>query len=61
MDLNQVTVPVTDLARAVTFYKLLGLKPIVLGTKDHYDVLNVRAAARSRCMLCPISAATVTL
>jgi catechol 2,3-dioxygenase-like lactoylglutathione lyase family enzyme len=36
MDLNQVTVPVTDLGRAVAFYKLLGLRPIVLGTNDHY-------------------------
>jgi len=36
MDLNQVTVPVTDLDRAVAFYRLLGLKPIVLGTNDYY-------------------------
>jgi catechol 2,3-dioxygenase-like lactoylglutathione lyase family enzyme len=36
MNLNQVTVPVTDLGRAVTFYRLLGLKPIVLGTNDYY-------------------------
>jgi len=36
MDLNQVTVPVTDLDRAVAFYEILGLKPIVLGTNDRY-------------------------
>lgn len=29
MNLNQVTVPVTDVSRSIAFYKLLGLKLIV--------------------------------
>ena len=34
MDLNQVTLPTTDLPRAVAFYQLLGLLQIV--ASDHY-------------------------
>ena len=33
MNLNHVTVPVTAIEPAVAFYKLLGLKPIVLNDR----------------------------
>ena len=35
MNLNQVTVPCTNLAQSITFYQKLGLK-LIVHSKDHY-------------------------
>jgi predicted enzyme related to lactoylglutathione lyase len=35
MNLNQVTLPATDVSRSVTFYKMLGLKLIVNALPDY--------------------------
>ena len=40
MELNQVTLPVTDIPRSVTFYKLLGFKQIV--AVPHYARFECR-------------------
>ena len=40
MDLNQITVPVSDMDRAIAFYKALGLKLIVHGGNPNYARLE---------------------
>lgn len=35
MNLNQITVPVTDLTRSIAFYETLGLK-LIVHSNDHY-------------------------